>query len=254
ALAEGLAKGITGKSIHWYQKAQEWKTIFITYHPDGSPLINSSNWFHNDPWLTVNMIETNTHKDKVSNAIINDLKKQPLKPTILGEGHYEGIGSKETDTVSALDVRRQAYQSFFSGGAGFTYGAYYNLKGNGPLFSPSNNWETLLSMEGARQMQYLRTFLEDEKWWEWQSSPEIIIDGHGVGAQEKLAVRTTSKKLVYFADTTPGLIDDTGVQSASWYSTETGKTIPILIPEDSVYRLPDQLKDGILIMQIVQGQ
>jgi hypothetical protein len=82
------------------------------------------------------MIETNVSRNQLVAAIRQDLVKTPVKPTVLGEGHYEGTthGSAE-----AIHIRRQAYQTFFSGAAGFTYGGGFDEEGNGPLFSPSNN-------------------------------------------------------------------------------------------------------------------
>jgi len=101
-------------------------------------MVNSSQWFHNDVWLDFNMIETHVSRDNVVASIQQDLEKTPLKPTVLGEGHYESY-SNNGDSVEAIHIRRQAWQSFFAGAAGHTYGGYFGKDGNGPLFSASNN-------------------------------------------------------------------------------------------------------------------
>lgn len=162
-LAEGLAKGITDKSVKWDEDSEVWDSIFITYHPDGTPMLNSSTWFHNDSWLDFNMIETYINRDSVAAAVRQDLSLESLKPTVLAEPHYEGTTNGYI--AKAINIRRQAYQSFFAGAAGFTYGGGFDKEGNGPLFSPANNWEQLLNWTGATQIKYLRDFLQQNEWW-----------------------------------------------------------------------------------------
>ncbi len=153
-LAEGLVKGVSGKSIKWNGESEAWDSLLITYHPDGSPMINSSQWFHNDPWLSFNMIETHVARNKIAASVRQDLAKEPLKPTVMAEGQYEGNTNGKFAT--AIHIRRQAYESFFAGAAGYTYGATHDEEGNGPLYSPGDNWEHLLNLEGAGQLIYLK--------------------------------------------------------------------------------------------------
>jgi len=198
---EGLAKGITAQDVGWQQKHAAWDEFLMTYHPAGHPMINSSEWFHDDPWLDFNMIETHVHRDMIAASIRQDLALQPLKPTVMGEGHYEG----ETNgrTAHAIHIRRQAYQTFFAGAGGHTYGGGFDEQGNGPLFSPSNNWKHLLDWPGAGQMLHLKAFLQKHEWWNWQPLTGMIAEGQGVGELEKLAVKSGDLHLIYFPDNTP---------------------------------------------------
>ena len=112
-MAEGLVEGVTGESAKWDQESELWDEILMTYHPDGSPMINSSKWFHNDAWLDFNMIETFVNRDHIVASIQQDLNLENPKPTVLGEPHYEGITNAHI--AKAIQMRRQAYQSFFQG-------------------------------------------------------------------------------------------------------------------------------------------
>ncbi len=72
SMAEGIVTGITGKTVNWNEESPLWDYALMTYHPDGKPLINSSEWFHHDPWLDFNMIETFQHRDLVYKAVQQD--------------------------------------------------------------------------------------------------------------------------------------------------------------------------------------
>lgn len=245
--AEGLVKGISGTRVNWNENSNIWDTVFMTYHPDGTPLVNSSQWFHKDAWLDFNMIETYIHRNKIVASIRQDLAKDPLKPTVLGEGHYEGETNGHTAT--AVHVRRQAYQAFFAGAAGFTYGGAFDKQGNGPLFSPSNNWKHLLNWEGAGQMIYLQKFLTDNNWWKWKAAPALIIKGRGEGELEKLIVKKDEKYFVYFPDNSSCILNIEKVKKAACYNTKTGKSLKGSTAEDNMFSPPKECEDAILILE-----
>jgi hypothetical protein len=247
-LAEGLIYGITGQTVHWNQESYLWDKILMTYHPDGSPMINSSEWFQNDPWLDFNMIETHIHKDFIAASIRQDLKKQPLKPTVLAEGHYEGMTNGKTPAL-AIHIRRQAYQTFFAGATGHTYGGGIDENENGPLFSPYNNWKQLLNWEGASQLIYLRKFLEENEWWNWKPLDNIILDGKGEGELEKLAVTNGYKTFVYFPENSHCKLTFPKEKKFKWFNTKSGKTIGGERNEKNEYALPENWEDGILVIK-----
>jgi len=91
SMAEGIITGITGERVRWDEVSPLWDNALMTYHPDGSPLVNSSLWFHNDPWMDFNMIETHRSRDKVYQAVRQDYALvDPVKPTVMAEPDYEG--------------------------------------------------------------------------------------------------------------------------------------------------------------------
>ena len=202
SMAEGIITGITGETITWDEDSPLWDLALITYHPDGSPLKNSSSWFHNDTWMDLNMIETHGHRDLVYQAVQQDYAlADPVKPTVMGEPDYEGV--RPNNMVSAgIHMRRQALQSFFAGAAGFTYGGKIDQEGNGPLWSPYNNWKEMLDMEGARSMTNIKSFCLNHSWPDWTPVHDIILSNAGDGEYQKVAVltRQDSVCLIYFPD------------------------------------------------------
>ncbi len=247
-LAEGLVFGATGIEAVWNEPNKAWNTVFMTYHPDGSAMKNSSTWFQNDEWLDFNMIETYVSRDLIAAAIRQDLNLPPPKPTVLGEPNYEGITKKYR--AGALQMRRQAYQSFFAGAAGFTYGGAFDAEGNGPLFSPSNHWKPLLNQEGASQMKYLRQFLEENEWWKWNPAKDVIAEGMNVGELEKLAVRKGNSIFVYFPENSPARLKVKKTKELKWYNTKNGKYSSGTINSKNQYSPPENWKDGILMLTI----
>lgn len=222
--------------------------LLMSYHPDGSPMKNSSFWFHEDEWLDFNMIETFSHVDRVAAAVRADVALSPPKPTILAEGDYEGAYEGEI-RVDALSVRRQAYQSFFAGAAGFTYGAAFDVEGNGPLFGPSNNWKPLLAMEGAGQMLHLRQFLEGRGWPRWSLALWAVGEGRGEGRLEKLAVEADGDLLVYFPDNTPCGLPHVAPRRIEWFNPMNGRREEGEVSARGRYQPPDGWQDAVLIVK-----
>ncbi len=247
-LAEGLVRGMTGNNVKWDQQHPAWQRLLLTYHPSGHPMVNSSQWFHTDPWLDFNMIETHVSRHKLPSAIRQDYTLQPVKPTVMAEGHYEGTTGNKT--ASAIHVRRQAYQTFFAGAAGFTYGGGFDAEGNGPLFSPSNNWKPLLSWQGAGQLVHLRAFLEKYKWWTWQPDADLIVNGRGEGELEKLAVETDQQYLIYFPDNSGCTVRPAGRRKVLWYRPATGRSLKGDMPDDGSLFPPAGWQDGILVLSV----
>jgi hypothetical protein len=247
--AEGLVNGVTPEDseVKWDEKSNVWDSVFLTYHPDGSPMKNSSQWFHNDPWLDFNMIETYMYRDSIVDAVQQDLQLKNPKPTVLGEPDYEGVS--DSYTTGAIHIRRQAYQSFFAGAAGFTYGAGRDKEGNGPLFSPANNWEVLLNMEGAGQLIHLKKFLEDYKWWNWELTDNLIVNGKGHGELEKLAVTSGRKVLIYCPGNSKFTLKQKPANKMSWFNTKTGESIPSNGKRINEISPPDGWEDAILILE-----
>jgi hypothetical protein len=229
AMAEGIITGITGESVGWNEDSPLWDHAMMTYHPDGSPLKNSSRWFHDDPWLDFNMIETHRHRDMVYQAVRSDYElSEPVKPTVMGEPDYEG--ARPNMITAGIHVRRQAFQGYFAGAAGFTYGGKIDHEGNGPLWSPYNNWKAMLDMEGARSMGNVKSFCLDHSWPFWTPDQQIFMSGMGEGENRKVAVfaRKDSACLVYFPDSSAAEIDlsehfpGAGEIIVQWYNPASG--------------------------------
>lgn len=260
SMAEGILTGLSGEEVHWNEESPLWDLALFTYHPDGKPLRNSSQWFHHDPWLDFHMIETFQHRDQVYEAVQNDYAlKLPVKPTVMGEPAYEGEG-KKLGNSSGLQMRRQAYQTFFGGAAGFTYGAFRDKEGNGPLFSPYTGWENMLDLEGANTMKYLKSFCLSYNWPDWLPVHDLLQSDKGEGELQKVSVLSESSGecFIYYPDNSPGLLDFSSYMPATkqlkarWYNPSRGEYTDKIKIHHSIQgrgmKPPDNWPDAVLIV------
>ncbi len=155
AMAEGLRAGDGGAHL-------------ITFHPPGGQ--GSSTWFHDEPWLDVNMRQ-NGHAPEFTgryDRTAADYARTPVKPVIDGEPIYEDHpvsfdAAKLGHSISA-DVRRPLYWDLFSGAFGHTYGHHAVWQMWTPERAPVNNpllpWQDAIEAPGAAQMQHGRALIE----------------------------------------------------------------------------------------------
>jgi hypothetical protein len=163
AMAEGLADGT---NVERDQNGQaDYRDMLISFHPrKWAP--NSSEWFHNDAWLTFNSIQDTPYDQIVS--MPHDYHLKPVKPSWLFEGRYEGA-------TSPWAVRYQAYQTVFAGGFGSTYGS--------ENWEFPSNWQELMALPGAGQMAHLykvaRDIWTDEQFFNRIPDQSLIIGDQG---------------------------------------------------------------------------
>ncbi len=176
AMARGIGEGDGGRHL-------------MSYHPTGD--ISSHYWFHNEPWLSFNIVQSGHYVkfDKVYRyaGMYNQLS--PVKPFVNAEPAYEDIavrfweyddfsspGKKREDVIGEnglikdkshysqgfyddYDVRMLAYWTYLSGAAGFTYGnnAIWQMYGPGGscFISCLTYWKEALDRPGGEQMRYV---------------------------------------------------------------------------------------------------
>ena len=259
AMAEGLVKGATGHAVSWDQPHQAWDDLLMTYHPRG--VQSSSQWFHDDAWLDFNMIQTYKHRDRVRYMVDRDYQlANPVKPTIMGEPAYEGYGGHSKVISHALQVRRQAYQSFFSGAAGFTYGCAMSAPdGDGPLFGFGPGWTHLLDLPGAHNVALeLSALLSGREWWKLIPDQALIAEDQGGGEMTKAAARSSdgNELLVYYADHSPASIRLDGIvtggpATVTWFDPRSAATqLAGTIATRGTQRFapPDRWEDAVLVI------
>jgi hypothetical protein len=165
-------------------------------------------------------------------------RQNPVKATVMGEPAYEGFGVHSKVTSNAYHVRRQAYQSFFGGAAGFTYGcAASRREGDGPLFAMGPGWENLLDMPGAHNVAVdLGAFLRARAWWTLIPDQSLILEGQGTGQTTKAAVLAAggSEMWVYYPDRTPALLNLSRIAgqrvTCTWFDPRNSDTQPAGLP------------------------
>lgn len=155
SMSEGVKEGDGGRHL-------------MTFHPCGRE--QSSQYFHDAPWLSFNMSQTgHARNSKNFEFIQRDYARTPIKPCLDGEPPYESHpnGFKgENGWLGEHDVRCGAYWAIFSGACGHTYGNHavwqFWKPGRKPKNAPRTSWMDALDQPGAKQMQHLRKLMESK--------------------------------------------------------------------------------------------
>jgi Protein of unknown function (DUF4038)/Putative collagen-binding domain of a collagenase len=161
AMAKGIAIGVAGK--------EDYDAVLMGFHPSGAA--TSSTWFHNDPWLDINMQQTGhglAENTQPWAKIAADYALQPPKPVIDAEPLYEDhpLAFRSTQYGYSLDahVRQRAYWDLFSGAVGHTYGNHAVWQMYTPNRKPVNGplmyWTEAIHRPGANEMRYVRELIE----------------------------------------------------------------------------------------------
>ena len=261
AMAEGIAQGVTGKTVKWNEKNPAWNAVFITFHPDGDAADNSSLWFHSDAWLTANGVEVWKEVDKVYPTMLNEYQlNKPVKPSLFLEGSYEyGAYGHECGWITPVKVRRQIYHTFFAGGAGHTYGAgpVWAMRGTGGGYNCGYVWQQALDFPAAAQFAGIaKAFLQKYQWNTWIPDGSVINGSSGEGDDLKVAVVTEKGQLalVYFSNNSQARIKNVlkKESSATWFNPQTGEEINAgsFNPDETRdMKPPESFEDAVLILQ-----
>lgn len=239
AMVEGIAKGVTGKDIAWIQESPVWDRLLMTFHPRGG--LSSSTFFHNDPWLDFNFLQTGHNDFNNLNSCIyitRDRQLQPIKPVLEGEPRYEDCTPfkhqrmKKRPHFRDFDVRQAAYWSVFAGSHGFTYGHHSIWQFHAPktegIYFPEMTWQEALNRPGARHMTFLRDLMESRPLGNLSPDQSPIVSDNKEDGTHLRAFRGDRYIYVYNPHGITfkikmGLLPGTNVQ-ASWSNPRTGIT------------------------------
>lgn len=218
-MAKGLQAGDGGKHL-------------ISFHCTGYN--TSASYFHNDDWLSFNMIQSgHGFFDKSSSTAylltMSNYMQQPPKPTLNSEPLYEDLPIQfwEKDMYNSQDAikpfvvpdsatafgyftdyhaRAVAYWSVFAGACGHTYGngsvwCFWDYGKSAPIYQ-KYTWKDALNSPGALQMGYLRKLMEQ---YEFQNLipdlsilpsmySEALSGVEGIGKPENVLASRTGMK------------------------------------------------------------
>ncbi|EPR71813.1 apiosidase-like domain-containing protein [Cyclobacterium qasimii] len=260
AMAEGIVQGVTNQSPKWNEADPAWKKVFITYHPDGDADKNSSNWFHEDKWLTANGVEVWKEVEEVYPSMLREYNlDHPKKPSLFLEGSYEfSAYGHDCGWVSPVRIRRQVYHTFFAGGAGHTYGAgpIWPMRGNKGNYSCGYTWQQALDFPGAFQFaQLAKNFLVSHQWAEWVPDQSILQGTASEGESLRAAVKLGNSEmlLVYFSNNSNGTVKNTLTKpaEAKWFDPSEGretKADAFEPDEQREIKPPSGWEDAILVL------
>ena len=176
----------------------------IAYHPFGRT--SSSLWFHNEPWLDMNLFQSGHRRyDQASlgewddNAeretffgednwkyVDRDLSYDIVKPTLDAEPSYEGIPqglhNPRNPYWEEWDVRRYAYWSVFAGAAGHTYGSnsimkFYDDFNERGAYGVRELWQDAMHHPGCAQLKYLKDLMESVDFINGKADDSLLLFG-----------------------------------------------------------------------------
>jgi hypothetical protein len=149
-VARAMAKAIKAAAPHH----------LITLHEQGG--VSSGAVVHNESWLDFNMAYDYQSRvwhegPELYSQLQTDYRRKPVKPFVLGEGHYDWPG---TEWVG-FPIRRQAYWAILSGAAGHAYGQMSTMDFGSCC---GVNWRDGLNAPSAISMRHLKTLLSSRAW------------------------------------------------------------------------------------------
>ncbi|MBC8155830.1 MAG: DUF4038 domain-containing protein [Bacteroidetes bacterium] len=239
AVYRQLAKGLTDAGA-----GGDPAQILLTYHPPGGtnrpPATSSGEFYHAEPWLDMNMIQSghalgNTSYERIS----DDVARKPAKPTLDAEPCYEAHPVKhqyKNGLFGAWDVRRRAYWSVLAGACGFTYGGngIWQMDKPGQIEQASHfkdYWYDALNYEGAGQMQHLRHLAEAYHWPTWISDTTLVDGSIGRVDDRIQSIRTAGADCFLHYITNGRLLTlrplPAGQWFYHWFDPRTGKPGPV---------------------------
>jgi hypothetical protein len=258
AMAKGVAEGAGENAL-------------MTFHPQPDGTSSSSQWFQNDDWLDINMIQSGHCRDTpVWEIVSDDYNRSPAKPVVNGENIYEEMpvcfNPKELGYASAYDVRKAAYLSVFAGALGHTYGCgpviWFSEKG-GDFFSAFHSWKQALDLPAANEMKYLRVLIESRPMLDRMPDQSLLPDKGCCAAERIQATRGKDYAFIYSAYGRQIVVNMNKISgttiNANWYDPRTGKATFIgsfenkaqlifVPPAPAGSPVPSQRQDWVLIL------
>lgn len=152
----------------------------ITAHPGGHD--SSSRYFHEEPWLDFNMIQSTHLETNYPNYrfVAADRALEPVKPTFDAEPRYEDHPidfDPAHGYYDAFDVRQGVYWAVLAGGLGVTYGHHsvWAVNREPSAYWPVP-WKEALDRPAAWQMRYLRQAIESVDFRNGEPRQDLVID------------------------------------------------------------------------------
>lgn len=230
SMAQGLSDG-------------RWNRKLMTYHPPGGtfrpPASSSSEFFHTEPWLDFNMIQSG-HRMANQNyeSIAQDYALKPPKPTLDAEPCYDEaphLHRPENGRFNAWHVRQRAYWSLLAGACGHAYGHgsiwqfYDPERGSIGVAPPLTPWREALHAEGAMQMKLVRALLDAPRFFSRVPDQTLLAGeaGDDRGHLQAARGKDRSYALIYSPLGRPiavemGKLRGAKIQ-ADWFDPRSGK-------------------------------
>jgi len=225
AMAAGIVEGVGGQ-----------ERALMTFHPQPVDHGSSSNWFHTDEWLDLNMMQNGHCRDQRNyDKMAEVYALTPVKPVLDGEPIYEDhpvcFNPKELGHSNAYDVRKYAYFDVFAGACGHTYGCHSVWQmwdaSRQPINLPLKSWNESLTLNGATQMQHLRRLVESRPFLDRVPDQQMLVDPRAAVAEHIQATRGRDYLFAYSAMGMPVTLSLGKISgeklTAHWFNPRDGK-------------------------------
>lgn len=225
AMAEGIRQGDGGRHL-------------MTYHPQGGS--RSFEWFHDDPWLDVNMFQSGHSAYDAPNYTFTEegYHLEPVKPVLDGEPRYEDHPvnwNPEEGWFNEFDIRQAAYWSMLSGAAGHTYGDHNIwqmwLPTRAPVSSARTPWTEAIHHPGSAQVGYMRRLFESRPFLSLIPDQSIVTSDTDTGGAHLRSARDEAGRYL-FVYTPYGRtveVDLTKIQGTAakawWFDPRTAESV-----------------------------
>ena len=171
-MAEGLAKGLTGKAADAGVPSPVWEELLLTYHAcheRGTGECSSlSYWEEKEPWIRFVMLQSGHGLIAKNYELVKrEYNRSLVRPVWDGEPAYEDMPTAWPPTGDSFHdtwmVRKRAYWSLLAGSFGHTYGhssVWCSISEKEQNIISRISWFQALDSKGSQQMKYLRDFME----------------------------------------------------------------------------------------------
>jgi hypothetical protein len=224
----------------------------ITYHPAGGA---SSSYFHDQPWLAANFIQTWADYSRIYPMVREDYQRVPAKPVVHAEGAYEAGPEYPTGPITPLLVRRQAYWACLAGG--------FHTYGHNDMWRCNPTWRASLDAPGARQMGILKQIFTARRWWQHVPDQSVFASGEEDDPVRHVAAcsREGDSVMVYLSEPATVSLRMEKITAAAkvrarWVNPETGEETEIGdFPNAGTrsFTTPEGFVDSVLLLDALAG-
>ena len=213
----------------------------VTVHPTPNepfPSFSSAEHFWGESWLDFHMHQT-WDTAAVRETMLMDYGRMPPAPAVNAEAGYDGMRIWDRERV-----RQEAWTTYMSGAAGYTYGANGIWNWNDgccdeePQAPP--RWYDAIDLPSSNDMQRLVDFFAPLPWWNLAPTDGLTDDGYVLATPGEryiiylpnLTLETESARWLGLTKRAKmetavrlNLRNITGTFTVSWFNPATGETV-----------------------------
>lgn len=228
------------RALGEFIQTQNSTNHLVTVHPTPNrphPAFSSAEHFWGEAWLDFHLHQT-WDTAAVRETMVGDYGRMPPTPAVNSESGYDGMRIWDRERV-----RLEAWATFMSGGAGYTYGANGVWNWNDGCCDDERHepprWHEAIDIPSSYDMQRIVDFFAPLPWWELVPHEGLTNDGY-------VLANPGERYLVYLPDlpleaasarwwwtgkqvretaVTLDLSNTPGTFTVSWFNPATGDTV-----------------------------